>query len=127
MSRKEENHLIIPIDIYRRGVLVFFGSNEELMNFIKKNAPSDLIGVTTCLDDDETTVAHTIGTSTDAIIHAIKKPSSILTLIHEADHAAFRIMKIVGVETSDEEAHAYLQEFICQKMFEWLNFSCDVP
>lgn len=120
-------HLIIPLDIYKRGVLVFIGSNEELMAYIGKKDAGNLLGVTQFLDDDPTTLAQTIKTPTDAIIHARKMPSSILTFVHEADHAAFGIMQIVGIDPHDEEAHAYMQEYILKKIFEWLDFSSDIP
>lgn len=118
-------YLMIPIDIYRRGVLVFFGPKDDFLRFVKsKDAGNSDLVAQRVNDDDGSTLAQCITTSTDAYIYAEESPG-IACIVHESAHAAMGILKIVGISPSEEEAFAYLQEYICQHIFDWLNLSCD--
>lgn len=119
-------HLIIPLDIFKRGVLVFIGHPQELLDFIKKKDPTHLLDVAQQIDENERTLAQVIRTGYDAIIYAREMPN-VMTLIHEAYHATVAVYEIIGVVPSDEEAYAYLLEYICHEIFRWLNIPFDIP
>lgn len=119
--------MVIPVDIYRRGVLVFFGPKEDFLHFVESRDADNYEGIARCVnDDDGATLAQTIKTTTDVYIFAEQAPG-MAAIVHESAHATMGILKIVGISPSEEEAFAYLQEYICQQIFDWLNLSCDAP
>lgn len=111
---------IIPIDLYKRGVMIFFGSKEDL--YKKAGAiitPDIRQSLEEC--DFNHTQAVTIRTETDAIIYAPQRPYDEI-IAHEICHATFQILRIVDIDPTEcEEAYTYLFEYLYYKIFLWLN------
>lgn len=125
---EKKDYIVIPCDIYRRGAIVFFGDKKRLIEILKEEDSEDFIEtVYQCATEDvlQDSKAITIPFDTgDVCIYAESKPD-IPTIVHETAHAAQKIMKKVGADLSDEEAFAYLQEYIFAQVYEWITSSCD--
>ena len=104
---------IIPVDVYKRGVCVFFGTREQLKMFLKKEdiqIEDDLDGF---LGKSDAIILRTL---TDALIFSERKITEG-TLIHEISHAAKHILRCCDVE--DEEAECHLLEYLCNEILPW--------
>lgn len=110
----------ISVDIYKRGVLVCFGTLAELYKIAKGTLSDENKTELEQVDFDYTT-AVCVRTETDAIIYAPKRPYDEI-MAHELSHAAFHILRKVDIDpAADEEAYTYLFEYLYYKVFLWLN------
>ena len=112
---------VIALDIFKRGVLVFVGTKQELINSIDIDLQEQ---IKDSLDDyDNNTIAMTIETDTDAIIFC-EQPITVETLLHECVHAARIILeKINAYPTDNDEVYAYLVEYLFKQA---KNITCEV-
>lgn len=118
---------LIPIDIYKRGILIWFGKKEELLRYIKKRHPMYYDDVNDIVNTEDY-LAITGMVKQDILIYSEEVPE-LPIVIHEICHAAMMLLEKVGIEASDGngEPYAYLVEYVCRKVLEWLNVSpCDV-
>lgn len=105
-----------PVDLYKRGVMVFLGTREAVKRFITEEYDD--------VWDDESeeildrTSAVTFRLSSDALIFS-SKPITDGVMVHEIGHAAKHLLRIVGVE--DEEAECYLIEYLYDKILPWFH------
>ena len=115
---------IIPIEIYRRGVLVFIGDKEECArNLQKHKIKEDCVNAVRDYDMDGT-LAYTMEIGSDVLVY-MKKKQPMDIIVHELSHAVFKILKIVGIDPTEcEEAYAYLIDYLYKKVSEWIS---DVP
>lgn len=106
-----------PIEIIKRGVLVFLGEEGDLLKYIKKHFPSYLQEVKEVLQEVYDYSALTIKLSGDAIIYSkdIILPG---TLVHEIGHVAKHLLKCVDIE--DEEMYCYTEEYLFEQIMSWL-------
>ena len=105
----------VPIELLRRGVLVFFGSRDDLLEYLSANHP---VYYEDLKDDDvwPRGSAYTIKMSDDAIIFA----DTLIdegTLVHELGHTSKHLLDIVGIK--DEEAYCYTIEYLYNKIMPW--------
>ncbi len=116
---------IFPVDIYKRGLLVCFGTLAELYK-VAKGALSDENKARLEQLDFSHTTAVCICTESDAIIYAPNRPADEV-IAHELNHATFQILRKVDIDpTASEEAYTYLFEYLYHKVFLWLNALDDV-
>ena len=107
---------IFPVDIYKRGVCVFFGTRDQLKQYFKKeNIEYDWKGEETdeMLDKSQ---AVCFRLDTDVLIYSEREISESV-LIHEIIHASKHILRLVDID--DEEAFAYLTEYLCDQILPW--------
>lgn len=114
-----------PVDLYKRGVLVLFGTKEELYNIAKDILTP--LNIQAVEDTDwEHTEAICLSAGADTIIYAPQRPYDEI-IAHELSHAAFNILKMVDIDpTASEEAYTYLFEYLYYNVFLWLNSLDDV-
>lgn len=113
------------VDLYKRGVLVCFGTLADLYK-IAKGVLSDEDKAELEQVDFNDATAVCLRTKTDAIIYAPKRPYDEI-IAHELSHAAFHILRKVDIDpTASEEAYTYLFEYLYYKVFLWLNALDDV-
>ena len=123
MEQKERGmkseYLKIPVDFYHRGVLIYFGPEEEFLKYIKKTIP-EYYDHAVELTKEEGCEAVTGRQHADMIIYSNHRPR-VETLVHELLHATVGIMEKVGIEPSadSEEAYAYLLEFLSDAALTW--------
>lgn len=109
---------IVPVAIYKRGVCVFLGTREQLKEYARREnidlqwEKEDVDGM---LDKSQ---AVTFRLNTDVLIYA-ERPMSAGVLVHEIIHAAKCILRFVDVQ--DEEAEAYLAEYLYNEISPWLE------
>lgn len=116
---------IFPVDIYKRGLLVCFGTLAELYK-VSKGTLSDEDKAKLEQLDFSRTSAVCICTEGDAIIYAPNRPTDEV-IAHELSHATFQILRKVDIDpTASEEAYTYLFEYLYCKVFLWLNALDDV-
>ena len=117
-TKKKDYFLRIPVDIYKRGVLIYFGSKSGFMRLIDREAPEYHNGCEEIADDKNNLAI--IYKDMDMVIYAKKIPT-IKVLLHELFHATCGIMQQVGISLDDEseEAYAYLFEYLCSKTLTW--------
>lgn len=102
---------IIPIDLYRRGVVILQGSEEELEKWLREHDAKQL-GLAVTNTDWDNTKAITFDDDSDIYVCSVE-PMELTTLCHELSHATLRILKIVGIDPIEaEEAYAYLFEYL---------------
>lgn len=105
---------IIPVDLYRRGVAVLQGAEEELEKWLCEHDAKSLCSLVTDTNWDNTK-AITFDDDSDIYICAVE-PMELTTLCHELSHATLRILKIVGIDPIEaEEAYAYLFEYLLEQ------------
>ena len=112
----------IPVSVFKRGVIVFFGSPEDLIEYLDQRHPvyaNELKAVwekfINCLHSAS---ALTIKLSADPIIYANELiPEE--ELIHELGHAAKHILSLVKVD--DEEAECYTLEYLYEQVMPWFR------
>ena len=106
--------LIIPVDLYRRGVAILQGSEDELEKWFCKHNVKNLYSYVT-ETDWEISKAITFDDGSDIFICSVE-PMKLTTLCHELSHATLKILKIVGIDPIEaEEAYAYLFEYLLDK------------
>lgn len=137
MSRKKNKKSIykyIYCDVYRRGVLVFIGSCEDLCDTAKDLYEDDKQLINTlhesCNDEiyKSTDVAGRCYDSEagSIIVHLQTfsfdfNPLQIGTLSHELLHAAFLLLDFIGIEYKyggNNEAYTYLHEYLLREALE---------
>ena len=102
---------IIPVDLYKRGVVILQGAEEELKKWFCEHDAKHLCSAMTDTDWYNTK-AITFDDDSDIYVCSIK-PMELTTLCHELSHATLRILKIVGIDPVEaEEAYAYLFEYL---------------
>lgn len=109
---------LFPVDLYKRGVCVFLGTREQFKAYLEREEIDfDWDGEDTdkMLDKYQ---AVTLRTDTDCIIYSDKEVDEGV-LAHECVHAAKHVLRIVGVE--DEEAEAYLVEYLYNGIIPWVR------
>ena len=120
--RKEKK---FPIDLFKHGVKVIFGSEEELLASAQKDGLKE--EVKESLKELGCFKMATFLLSTgDAIIYGKDFKhinSEYATISHEIFHAVSHVLRNVGIEhTPDtEEAYAYIIEYLTQEIFNWLS------
>lgn len=103
---------IIPLDLYKRGIIVFVGTNEELESYFAKDMTALNNIRESLLDFDEYTEAMTISLDTDVLIFA-HEPIDTPTLVHELLHAVNVLMQIISAQhIENDEPYAYLLEYL---------------
>ena len=106
----------VPLDIYKRGVQVFYGTREQFIAYAK-NMEFEI-------DDEEVktlqekTGGITLRLPLDAAV-ALFPEADEYFVIHELGHASKHILRIVEVE--DEEAEMYLMEHLCREILPWFR------
>lgn len=127
MGEKKEVRIMwktLPIDIFKRGVVLFIGPAEELIDFYKKEFPSDAETVEKVVKEDilETGLAlgYTLKCCSDAIIW-MPEPREIGVLVHEFLHAVMWILELVEVKATKEteEVMAYMLEYLYDNLVPW--------
>lgn len=118
---------IIPVDIFCRQVIVFIGSENDLLEYTKKNIKyedlkrSILYYLENQYDSQETAEGYCYSNNGGhCLIHLYKMPESpkeISIASHECVHATCRILDAIGVsyktnESDGNEVFAYLQEYL---------------
>lgn len=106
-----------PVDLYKRGVLVFIGSREQLRSYIERE------GIEIEWDDEADEIldkssAVTFRLKADIIIYAEHVPDEGV-IVHEILHATKHLLRIV--EVNDEEAEAYLLEYLYDEIMPWFR------
>lgn len=112
--------LAIPVEIFKRGVLIFFGSPSGLRDAVSKYYP-DKAAQKVYDDVKAETLAYqamTIKTLPDPIIYA-KKPIEISVLIHEIVHCATYILE--QIDCQDDETRAYLTEYLYSQSYKFVE------
>ena len=111
---------IVPIDLYKRGVCVFVGTREQFRSYVERENLE--IDWDNYKDIEEMAAAFTVRFQLDSMIVCTRKPEESV-IVHEIVHAAKHILRIVDVD--DEEAEAYLVEYLYDQIIPWLrtNFS----
>lgn len=105
---------IISVDLYKRGVAILQGAEEELEKWFSEHNAKHLYSAVSDTDWDNTK-AITFDDDSDIYICAVE-PMELTTLCHELSHATLRILKIVGIDPIDaEEAYAYLFEYLLEQ------------
>lgn len=118
-----ENWAKIPINIYRCGVLVFFGSRDKLTERLRTDGvPKSVVReVNRMINEAGDFAAVTLPLENDMLIYAEAQQDADI-IIHELAHATFGILKKVGIDASEcEEAYAYLLEYLYGEVNTWLT------
>lgn len=103
---------VLHAEIYRRGVAVLQGTEEELKQYFAEHN-LDVAQVTDV--DWENTEGMCCDDGSDVFVYSVK-PMDLYTLIHELSHATFKILEIVGISpTLAEEAYTYLFEHLVRQ------------
>lgn len=103
--------LIVPIDIYRRGVCFLCGDTDELTEYFASEKLYSLVGRVSETDWN-TTLAFTLCDGNDVWVCS-NRPMTIPVLCHEITHAVFKILEIIGADSPiNEETYAYLCEYL---------------
>jgi len=111
-----------PIDIFKHGIKIFFGSFEELKEELKADGFSEEIKE----DMMNNTTMITLNMSTgDAVIYGkkpIKGVEGQTVLAHEIFHAVSYLLRNIGIKHSveTEEVYAYVFEDVLLKALTWL-------
>lgn len=107
--------LVIPIDIYRRGVCFMCGSAEDMADcFVSDKLYGFADAVLNA--DWEQTHAITLCDDSDVWVYSTE-PMTLSVLCHELTHVVFKIFNIIGIDpTNDEEAYAYLYEYLFKEI-----------
>lgn len=106
----------VPLDIYKRGIQVFYGTKEQFIAYAKRmEFEVDEEEVKTL---QEKTGGITLRLPLDAAVALFPNADEYFA-IHELGHAAKHILRIVEVE--DEEAEMYLLEHLCRKVLPWFR------
>lgn len=119
---KEEDmgkYKYIRTNVYRRGIAIFIGSREELLDFTKKAYTNEelISQVKNDLNKDSSIGTCYIEDLGQSLIWIPKFPrtvSQISALAHEVLHATFTLLDFVGVEYRYEgpnEPYTYLFEY----------------
>lgn len=127
----------IPIDIYKREVLVFIGSHEEFKKWAEEYfsfIPSYFDFLRMISNSDGTAQASTYfneedGTVIIEIPSFPKSPTDIAYVVHEIMHAVFDICNYCKVEyivDGANEPFTYLGEFIANRVFDKDNNYKDI-
>lgn len=107
--------LVIPIDIYRRGVCFMCGPAEEMAEYFVSDK---LYGFADAVvnEDWKHTHAVTLCDDNDVWVCSIE-PMTLPTLCHELTHVVFKLFSIIGIDpTNDLEAYAYLYEYLFKEI-----------
>lgn len=105
---------IISVDLYKRGVAILQGAEEELEKWFSEHNVKYLYSAVSDTDWDSTK-AITFDDDVDIYICSVE-PMELTTLCHELSHATLRVLKIVGIDPIEaEEAYAYLFEYLLDK------------
>lgn len=106
---------IIPIDLYKRGVVILQGSEEELEKWLREHDAKHLASAVTDTDWDNT-IAITLSDNRDVYVVSIEA-MELTTLCHELSHATLKVLKIVGIDPIEaEEAYTYLFEYLLSQV-----------
>ena len=91
---------IFPIDIFKHGIRVVIGSEEDLLS-----------------------VAECEGWRDEAVKIMDGVKDSTLVVVHELIHAVSHILRNVGIEYSldSEEVYAYVMEDLTEKVTNWIS------
>lgn len=126
MSKKKECKPMcknFPVDMYKHGVKVVFGTHDDLKKSLKKD------GFTGNFEEEEDLMERSAGITftldtDDVVIWLREKPKddgSMAVLAHEIYHAVSFLLRSVGIDhTSDtEEAYAYTYENFYFRITSW--------
>lgn len=114
----------VPVELYRRGVLVFIGSHTQLRNYIALKYPCYSDDVNCMFEELPRGSAWTVKLEDDALIYAEDIISEDV-MIHEIFHTTHHLLSLVNVH--DEEAAAYLMEYLCGRILPWLRAISSSP
>jgi len=112
-----------PIDIFKHGVKVFFGTYEELKKSLKKDGFDGDYKEEKDLMDRSAGITFSMPTD-DVVIWMREKPKNngeLSVLAHEVFHAVSFLLRSIGIEhTPDtEEVYAYTFENLYGKIISW--------
>lgn len=119
---------IFPIDIFKHGIRVVIGNEEDLLSVAEcegwrdeavkiMDGVKDYMGLTLRLESGDS-----------AILLSDMDGESISTpvVVHELIHAVSHILRNVGIEYSldSEEVYAYVMEDLTEKVTNWISNLC---
>lgn len=104
---------IFPVEIYNRGVCVFFGTREQFKAYASKEEIKLSEEDEQILDGSN---AVTFRLPNDALIFSEREITE-WTLIHEIEHATKHILRCCDI--TDEEAECYLLAYLCKEIVPW--------
>ena len=104
---------IVPVDIFKRGVMVAVGDFGQLRAELRENgyelSEETEREIEGSVADGYVATTLPIGKARDVLVYA-REPMSLAVLVHELCHAAQMILGHVGV--NDKETFAYLVEHL---------------
>lgn len=125
MAKKVKSKWVtIPFPIFRRGVMVFVGPQEDLIATLKEkyiNYGEDVENTINKHPDlVKTSLGVTFKCEEDAIVWFPEKVT-LGSLVHELTHATIHILDKVDIElTPDtEEIFCYMLEYLIEQTFDW--------
>lgn len=116
-----------PIDPFKHGVCVFFGTDDEFRLHVAKDDALDIGVADDCAAAMENSKMATLRLdSGDAIVFGRSVPADVqgrATLVHELFHSVSCILQNIGVIHTDEteEVYAYTLENLTERVFTWLS------
>lgn len=125
----KQHYKIFPVDIFKRGVLVFHGTRDQFKAYVEREEiPLEFDEEGEEIMDKSNAV--TFRMDEDVIIFSEREWIDEGVLIHEILHASKQILRKCDIE--DEEALAYLLEYLCGEILPWarstfLSVSDDAP
>ncbi len=109
------NAKVINLDIYRRSIVLLQGSKTEIEKWFSEKGMNQL-NIHIIRGDLDNSHAITFSDNSDVYICS-EEEMDIPTLCHELSHAAFKVLKIVGIDPIEsEEAYAYLLEYLVREV-----------
>lgn len=126
MSKKAEVKPLqktFPVNIFKHGVKVFFGTYDELKKSLKRDGFDGDYKEEKELMDKSAGITFTIPTN-DVIIWMREKPKDngeLSVLAHEVFHAVSFLLRSIGIDhTPDtEEVYAYTFEYLYSDITSW--------
>lgn len=113
----KQNYKIVSVDVFNRGVLVFIGSQQQLLDCLTREYPSYKEEVEQGFEEEERRGdAWTIKLADDALIwadHFVEEK----TIVHEIVHTAKHLLNLVDVD--NEEVLCYTVEYLYGKIMPW--------
>ena len=128
MAKKVKSRWItIPLEVFRRGVMIFIGPAEELIKTLKEKYPEYGEAVERTIDNEEKlksdlNVGCTFKCSQDAIIW-LPEDTNTGTLVHELLPTVFHLLDTVDIKPTPEteEAYCYAIEYLFDQSVEWFE------
>ena len=116
---------IFPIDIFKHGIRVVIGNEEDLLSVAEcegwrdeavkiMDGVKDYMGVTLRLESGDSAIL-----LSDEDVEGIATP----VVVHELIHAVSHVLRNIGIEYSEdsEEVYAYVIEDLTEKVTNWIS------